>query len=154
MNSLLDRTTDLDKQELVIFLKQLKKDMLAYRSKLRLIRIFLDFLLIVFIIGLSYFVIVHENVSVILVVGSVTILVLLPVYTYSYKYNRVDFILNYLEYYITTLNKDKFADDKIEFDINKIVLYLSKQFTINKYRLVKYIHERNTRELINMMKIA
>lgn len=154
MKRIFNKVTELDKQELISFLKQLKKDMSQYESKLKYIKNFLNFLLLVFILSLSYLVLVNDNIYTILALGSLTVLLLLPIYTYTYRYNKVDMIIEYIDYYIVQLSHKEYTTKNIEFNINKIVVYLSRQFTINRYKLIEYIHNKNTRELINMMKIA
>ena len=154
MKCIFDKATELDKQELVSFLKQLKKDMSQYEFKLKHVKNFLNFLLLIFMLALSYLVLVNNNIYTILILGSVTVLLLLPIYVYSYRYNKVAMIIEYLNYYISQLSYKEFTNKNIEFNINKIVVYLSRQFTINRYRLIKYIRNKNTTELINMMKIA
>ena len=154
MIDIFNRVTELNKEDLISFLKQLKKDMTQYKAKLGYIKGFLNLLLLILIVTLSYLVLNKDNIYIILLLGSVIILILLPIYTYNYRYNKVAMIIEYLEHYISQLSRKEFTNKNTEFNINKIIIYLSRQFTINRYRLIEYIHDKNTTELINMMKIA
>jgi len=154
MRQIINRVTELNKQELVSFLKQLKRDMCDYKSKLKYIKIFLNSLLTIFIGFLSYLVITSSSIYSILIVSSVTVLLLLPIYTYTYRYNKVSMIVEYIDHYISQLSHEEFTSTNKDYNINRVIAYLSRQFTINRYRLIECIQNRNTTELINMMKIA
>jgi len=153
MNDVIDRLESLDRKNMISFLYKLDKEIIRYINTVKLIRRIMFAILIFLIIGMLILIIERGSVLWLVTFAISIIAAMFPVYIYTDKYNKLSILHTQINIYIKKLRKHVNQKENVYVDMLSIIVYLSKRFIINKYRLISYIMNNNTSDLIKTLKV-
>jgi len=154
MNDIMTRLKSLEKRDVIVFLTKLDREVQKYMDRVNFIKWMSFVILMSLIITVLILILNRNSVLWLITTALATITSMIPLYVYSDKYNKLMILHTQINSYIKKIRKCTDQEENMYYNMLSAIIYLSKHFIVNRYRLITYITNHNTAALIKTLKIA
>jgi len=154
MNEIINRLESLEGRNMILFLNKLDREVVNYINTVEFIRKIMLGITMFLIVNILVLILERGSTLWLITLAIATIICMFPIYIYSDKYNKLSILHTQINIYIKNLKNHVDQEENIYMDMLSVIIYLSKRFIVNKYRLITYIMNNNTSDLIKTLKIA